>query len=74
MLEKAIRPIQKGIEKDFRRKRIKEYLQGTVSCLDFLYNCSLFLVANDKSISHLGNIQKGKLKKKPFNNFTKISE
>ena len=55
--------MQKGIKKDFRRKGIKVYLQGTLSCLEFLYNCSLFLVANDKSISHLGNIQKQKLKK-----------
>ena len=43
-------------------KRIKEELQGTVSCLDFSYICSLFLVANDKSILRHDNIQKRKLK------------
>ena len=45
-----------------RTQRIKEELQGTLSCLDFLYICSLFLVANDKSNLHLDNIQKRKLK------------
>ena len=43
-------------------KRIREELQGTLSCLDFSYICSLFLVANDKSILHHDNIQKRKLK------------
>ena len=48
------------LEKD--TKMIKEELQGTVSCLDFSYICSLFLVANDKSVLHHDNIQKRKLK------------
>ena len=48
------------LEKD--TKRIKEELQGTFSCLDFSYICSLFLVPYDKSILHHGNIQKRKLK------------
>ena len=38
------------LEKD--TKRIREELHGNLSCLDFSYSCSLFLVANDKSISH----------------------
>ena len=48
------------LEKD--TKRIREELQGTLSCSDFSYICSLFLVANDKSILHHDNIQKRKLK------------
>ena len=63
LLEEEIRAKRKRInilEKD--TKRIKEELQGTVSCLDFSYICSLILVANDKSILHHGNIQKRKLK------------
>ena len=48
------------MEKD--TKRIREELQGTLSCLLFSNICSLFLVANDKSILHLDNIQKRKLK------------
>ena len=63
LLEEEIRAKRKRInilEKD--TKRIKEELQGTVSCLDFSYICSLFLVANDKSILHHDNIQKRKLK------------
>ena len=63
LLEEEIRAKRKRInilEKD--TKRIKEELQVTVSCLDFSYICSLFLVANDKSILHHGNIQKRKLK------------
>ena len=51
---------EKNVEKD--TKRIKEELQGTLSCLDFSYICSLFLIANDKSNLHLDNIQKRKLK------------
>ena len=43
-------------------KRIKEELQVTVSCLDFSYICSLFLVANDKAILHHDHIEKQKLK------------
>ena len=63
LLEEEIRAKRKKInilEKD--TKRIKEELQGTVSCLDFSYICSLSLVANDKSILHHDNIQKRKLK------------
>ena len=51
LLEERIKAKRKRInvvEKD--TKRIKEELQGTLSCLDFSYICSLFLVANDKSI------------------------
>ena len=62
-MEEEIRAKRKRInilEKD--TKRIKEELQGTLSCLDFSYICSLFLVANDKSILHYGNILKRKLK------------
>ena len=43
-------------------KKIKEELQGKLSCLDFSYICSLFLVTNDKSILHHENILKRKLK------------
>ena len=43
-------------------KRIKEELQGTLSCLDCSYICSLFLVANDKLTLHHDNIQKRRLK------------
>ena len=53
LLEEEIRANRKRInilEKD--TKRVKEELQGTLSCLDFSYICSLFLVANDKSILH----------------------
>ena len=62
-MEEEIRAKRKKInilEKD--TKRIKEELQGTVSCLDFSYICSLSLVPNDKSILHHDNIQKRKLK------------
>ena len=62
-MEEEIRANWKRInilEKD--TKRIKEELQGTFSCLDFSYICSLFLVPYDKSILHHGNIQKRKLK------------
>ena len=48
------------MEKD--TERIREEIQGTLSCLDFSYICSLFLVANDESILQHGNIQKRKLK------------
>ena len=51
-----------------KKKRIREELKETLSCLDFPFICSLFLVANDKSIFHYDNIQKRKLKK-PFRNF-----
>ena len=63
LLEERIKAKRKRInvvEKD--TKRIKEELQGTLSCLDFSYICSLFLIANDKSNLHLDNIQKRKLK------------
>ena len=39
---------------------IREELEVTLSCLDFSYTCSLFLVANDNSILHHDNIQKWK--------------
>ena len=48
------------LEKD--TKSIREELQGALYCLDLSYICSLFLVANDKSILHHDNIQKRKLK------------
>ena len=48
------------MEKD--TERIRQELKGTLSCLDFSYICSLFLVANDDSILRHGNIQKRKLK------------
>ena len=63
LLEEEIKAKQKRIdilEKD--TKRIREELRGTLSCLDFSYICSLFLVANDKSILHHDNTQKLKLK------------
>ena len=69
LLEEGIRAKRKRInilEKD--TKRIREELPGTLSCLDFLYICSLFLVANDKSILHHDNIQKQKIE-----NFLEIS-
>ena len=40
---------------------IREELQRTHSVLDSSYSCSLFLVANDKSIRHHDNMQKRKL-------------
>ena len=49
-------------------QRVKEELQKTFSALDFSYICSLFLVANDKSILHRDNIHKQKLQ-----NLLKIS-
>ena len=48
-------------------QRAKKKLQRTLSVFSFNI-CSLFLVANDKSILHHDNIQKQKLK-----NFLKIS-
>ena len=63
VLEEEIRAKRKRInilEKD--TKKIREELQGTLSCLDFSYIFSLSLVANDKSVLHHGNIQKRKLK------------
>ena len=42
-------------------QRVKEELQRTLSVLDISYVCSLFLVANDKSILHHDNIEKRKL-------------
>ena len=54
------------LEKD--AQMVMEELQGTLSVLDFSYICSLFLVANDKSILHHDNTKKPKLK-----NLLKIS-
>ena len=69
LLEEEIKSKRKRIntlEKD--TQRVKEELQRTLSVLDFSYICSLFLVANDKSILHHDNIQKRKLQ-----NLLKIS-
>ena len=58
-LEEKIRSKRKKIntlEKD--TERVKEELQRTLSVLGFSYVCSLFLVANDKSILHHDNRQK----------------
>ena len=49
-------------------QRVKEELRRTFSVLDCSYICSLFLVANDKSILHHDNIHKRKLQ-----NLLKIS-
>ena len=49
-------------------QRVKEELQRTFSVLDISYICSLFLVANDKSILRHDNIHKRKLQ-----NLLKIS-
>ena len=63
LLKEEIRANRKRINiLEIDTKRIKEELQGTVSCLDFSYICSLILVASDKSILHHDNIQKRKLK------------
>ena len=51
LLKEEIKSKQKKIntlEKD--TQRVKEELQRTLSVLDFSYICSLFLVANDKSV------------------------
>ena len=64
LLEEEIKSKGKRIntlEKD--TQRVKEELQRTLSVLDFSYICSLFLVANDKSVLHHDNIQKRKLTK-----------
>ena len=69
LLKEEIKSKRKRIntlEKD--AQRVKEYFQRTISVLDFSYICSLFLVANDKSILHNGNMQKRKLR-----NLLKIS-
>ena len=69
LLEEEIKSEQKRIntlEND--TQRVKEELQRTFSVLDFSYICSLFLVANDKSILHHDNIHKRKLQ-----NLLKIS-
>ena len=42
-------------------QKVKEELQKTFPVWDFAYICSLFLVANDKSILHHNNIYKWKL-------------
>ena len=62
MLEEEIRSKQKRIntlQKD--TQRVTEELQRMLAVLDFSYICSLFLVANDKSILQHDNIQKCKL-------------
>ena len=62
LLQEEVKSKQKRIntlEKD--TQRVKEELQRTLSVLHFSFICSLFLVANDKSILHHGNIQKQKL-------------
>ena len=69
LLEEEIKSKRKRIntlEND--TQRVKEELQRTFSVLDFSYICSLFLVANDKSILHHDNIYKQKLQ-----NLLKIS-
>ena len=69
LTEKLKRKRINTLEKD--TQRVKEELQRTLSVLDFSYICSLFLVANDKSILHHDNIQKRKLQnllKIPSNN------
>ena len=69
LLEEEIKSKRKRIntlEND--TQRVKEELQRTFSVLDFSYICSLFLVANDKSILQHDNIHKRKLQ-----NLLKIS-
>ena len=69
LLEEEIKSKRKRtntLEKD--TQRVKEELQRTFSVLDFSYICSLFLVANDKSILQHHNIHKPKLQ-----NLLKIS-
>ena len=69
LLEEEIKSKRKKIntlEND--TQRVKEELQRTFSVLDFSYICSLFLVANDKSILQHDNIHKRKLQ-----NLLKIS-
>ena len=63
LLEEEIKSKRKRIntlEND--KQRVKEELKRTFSVLHFSYICSLFLVANDKSILHRNNIHKRKLK------------
>ena len=43
------------VEKD--TERVKEELQRPLMVLDFPYICSLFLVANNKSILHHDNVK-----------------
>ena len=69
LLEEEIKSKRKRIntlEND--TQRVKEELKRTFSVLDFSYICSLFLVANDKSILQHDNIHKRKLQ-----NLLKIS-
>ena len=69
LLEEEIKSKRKRInalEND--TQRVKEELQRTFSVLDFSYICSLFLVANDKSILQHNSIHKRKLQ-----NLLKIS-
>ena len=58
LLEEEIKSKRKRIntvEKD--TERVKEELQRLLSVLDFPYICSLFLVANNKSILHHDNVK-----------------
>ena len=69
LLEGKIKSKRKRIntlEKD--TQRVKEEISRTLSVLDFSYICSLFLVANYKSILHHYNRQRRKLQ-----NLLKIS-
>ena len=69
LLEEEIKSKRKRINTlEKETQRVEEELQRTLSVLDFSYICSLFLVANDKSILHHDNIQKRKLQ-----NLLKIS-
>ena len=43
-------------------QNVKNELQETLSVLGFSYICSLFIVANDKSILYHGNIKKRRQK------------
>ena len=64
LLEEEIKSKQKRIntlEKD--TQRVKEELERRLWVVDFSHICSLFLVANNKSILHHYNIQKQKLQK-----------
>ena len=69
LLEEEIRSKRKKnntLAKD--TQRVKKELQRILSVLDFSHFCSLFVIANDKSILHHENIQKRKLQ-----NLSKIS-
>ena len=69
LLEEKIKSERKRINTlENNAQWVKEELQKTFSVLDFSYICSLFVVANDKSILHHDNIHKQKLQ-----NLLKIS-